>query len=414
MAKGSHVSDSIPTLRVAQYGGGDYVSLAKAVQEARPGTRIFVEAGTYQESLLIDKPLEIVGTGSPHITVQSTKGPCLEIGVDGVTVRGLTFRGFSEAYPTVTLYKNTVLENCDVTSEHTCCVVIGDGAIPTIRRCRIHDGGECGIVLIQQTRAVVEECDIYGHRLHGITVENASPVIQNCRIHGNRECGVQAWENAEVTIEGCEIFDHPLSGVEVSGQAKALLRRCRIHHCEVNALLFWEKAGGIVEDCELYTNRLNGLCLGQGSTPTFRRCKIHECAYGVVVKETGKGVIEDSEVFENAQDGVLVTSGHLAIHRTHIHHQFFGSGISAGAMIGQAKVTVQDCEITDNRAAGVSVDGGGHAVIQGGKITRNERAIEKNFGGRLSVNNCALTGNRFESVHDAENDEVEDDDDVED
>lgn len=410
MEPSSSSSNFPATLQVDQHGGdyGAYVSIAKAIHDAAPGTRIIVEAGTYEESLLIDKPLVIIGSGPAHVTVQSKKGSCLEVGVDGVIVRGLTLRGFSNAYPAVTLYKDTVLETCDVSSEAHCCIIVGGGAIPTIRRCRIHNGGECGLVLIQDTRCVVEECEVFGNRSHGITVQHASPVIRKCRIHGNGESGVQVWDDADATVEDCDVFDQRLNGVEISTKAKVALRRCCIHHCDVNAILFYEQATGLVEDCEVYANRCNGICLQHSSKPsglTIRRCKMHQCAFGVVVKDKGLGIIDQCEICENAQSGVRVMSGQLTIKRSRIHHQLSGSGIKAGFMaLGQARVVVLGCEITDNASVGVCVEDGGDVVIDDSKFAGNETAIERNFGGNVRVTNCNLPDD------DSESEETEPDD----
>jgi F-box protein 11 len=46
-----------------------FSTVGEAIRAASSGDRIFVRPGRYKESMLIDKPLEIIGDG-PRITVR--------------------------------------------------------------------------------------------------------------------------------------------------------------------------------------------------------------------------------------------------------------------------------------------------------------------------------------------------------
>ena len=52
-----------PTHVVDAYHRGDFVSVRAAIEAASPGDRILVRPGLYEESLVVDKPLEIIGDG---------------------------------------------------------------------------------------------------------------------------------------------------------------------------------------------------------------------------------------------------------------------------------------------------------------------------------------------------------------
>src|SRR5262249_10570439 len=52
-----------PPIVVDALGKGDYSSIKDAVSDASPGDRILTRPGRYIESVLIDKPLEILGDG---------------------------------------------------------------------------------------------------------------------------------------------------------------------------------------------------------------------------------------------------------------------------------------------------------------------------------------------------------------
>ena len=52
-----------PTHVVDAWQRGDFSTVGAAVKAASPGDRIVVRAGLYEEGLVVDKPLEILGDG---------------------------------------------------------------------------------------------------------------------------------------------------------------------------------------------------------------------------------------------------------------------------------------------------------------------------------------------------------------
>ena len=54
--------------------GGDYVKIGAAIRKEKAGTRILVRPGHYRESLVIKKPLEIVGEGNRDNIIVEANG----------------------------------------------------------------------------------------------------------------------------------------------------------------------------------------------------------------------------------------------------------------------------------------------------------------------------------------------------
>lgn len=95
------------TLVVGADGAGAYPSIGSAVAEAHDGDRILVRPGTYDESITIDRSIEIAGDGFVDaIVVVSDDAPCFVL--SGMTSRlaGLTLRAGG---PTPAIERGTVL-----------------------------------------------------------------------------------------------------------------------------------------------------------------------------------------------------------------------------------------------------------------------------------------------------------------
>ena len=77
---------------------GPVRSITEAVRRARPGGRILVKAGIYREpTILVDKPVTIVGEGRPVLDGQGAR-EIMTVTADSVTVRGLVFRDVGSSY----------------------------------------------------------------------------------------------------------------------------------------------------------------------------------------------------------------------------------------------------------------------------------------------------------------------------
>ncbi len=210
-----------PTLIVSQREPEHLKTLNAAVRNAQPGTRILVRPGLYNESLILDKPLEIIGDGPrEEIIVESTEARCMLVQAEHALVRGLTIRSQvglkgNKYYALEIVQGRPLIENCDITSDTFACVAIhGPAANPILRRCRIHHGGGVGVSFYEGSRGIVEDCDIFANKYAGVEIcEDSAPVIRHSRIHHNKGDGIWAYHSGQGAIEDCVIFDNARAGI---------------------------------------------------------------------------------------------------------------------------------------------------------------------------------------------------------
>jgi nitrous oxidase accessory protein NosD len=340
------------TIIVSAAGGGDYASLAEAVERAAPGARVLVRPGVYDEGFVIDKPVEVVGDGPrDEIIVGSAASSCVLMRADRARVAGLTLRGRagSAGFFAVHITRGRLLlEDCDVSSETLSCVAVrGASTAPLIRRCQIHGGADSGLYFFDGAKGAVEDCEIFGNANVGIAITGgADPVVRRGRIHGGANAGVVAWDGGLGLLEECDIHDNRLAGVGVSAGGKMTARGCRIYGGDNSGVFVHQRGDATLEDCDIRGHREAEVAVETEAQLTALRCRVREGrSAGVFVRSGGQALLQECAVGGNAGAGVSVGEGSLA------------------AVLG--------CEVRGNGRAGVEVAAGGAARVSGCDLSGN-------------------------------------------
>ncbi len=338
---------------VSASGGGDYVSIVEALAAVAPGTRVLVRPGVYDESIILDKRVDLVGDGPRgEVIIRSDGASCLQASADGARVAGLTLRGVAAAdaafFAVEVMRGDLLLEDCDVSSDTLSCVAVhGEEAAPLIRRCRIHDGADSGLYFFEGASGVVEDCEVTGHANVGIAVTgDASPVVRRSRIHGGGNAGVVVWQGGTGVFEECEIFGNRLAGLGVSDGAKLTARACRVYEGGNSGVFVHREGEAVLEDCELYGHREAEAAVTTGGRLFLNGCRVRQgLASGVLVREGGQALLQACVVDGNAGAGASVGTGSvLAVLASRIN----GNARHAIEVAAGATARVEDTDLTGN------------------------------------------------------------------
>jgi nitrous oxidase accessory protein NosD len=344
---------------VSVTGDGDYTSLNEALRNAAPGVRLLVRPGLYQEGLVIDKPVEIIGDGKRREIILASEGPsCLLMHTHEATVRGLTLRqeeaagNDSEGFFAVDIPQGRLtLEDCDITSASLSCIGIhNELTVPIIRRCRIHSGADSGIYIFNAAGGQVEDCDIYDNRNIGVAItEGAAPVIKGCSIRDGKDAGLVAWNGGAGVVEECNIFSNAKANVGISEAGDLTIRRCRIYGGKNSGVFVHNKGQGALEECDIYHHEDAEVAITTGGNLMMRDCKIHDGKQaGAFLSDEGTMLMDGCKVYDNADAGVSVEAGGIAAIR---QCRIKGNGTVAIRVNEGGAANVVDCDLTDNRIA---------------------------------------------------------------
>lgn len=271
------VQTSIPSLVVDQLHRGDYTTITEAVEAARPGTRIIVRPGLYEEGLVIDKPLEIIGDGEVGevvIRAFGKHGVLFKTNMGRISNLTLRQEGGGEWFGVDITQGRLELEGCDISSQSLACVAIHSGADPRLRRNRIHDGKAGGVFVLENGQGLLEANDIFGNALSGVEVKTGgNPTLRGNRIHDGKQNGVYVWENGQGLLEDNDIFGNALSGVEIETGGNPMLRKNRINRNAYQAVYIHEKGYGAIEDNDLRDNEKGPWLISEDSKANVKKAR---------------------------------------------------------------------------------------------------------------------------------------------
>ena len=333
-------------------GDGDFASINEALRAVAPGGRVLVRPGTYEEGIVLDKRVNVVGDGPrEEIIVRSAGASCLKSSAEAARVAGLTLRGAAGGgafFAVDVLRGELVLENCDVSSETISCVAAhGPGAAPLIKKCLIHDGADSALYFFDGAAGTIEDCEVSGSANVGVAVTGgASVVVRRSKVFGGAHAGVVVWQGGDGLLEECEVYANRLANLGVSQGGKLTARACRVHEGENSGVFVHREGEAVLEGCELYGHRE-----AEAAATTRGKLFLNGCHLlrghdsGVIVREGGRALLQACVVSGNAGAGLSV-----------------GDGSVLAALA---------CHINDNARHGVEVSAGGTARVEDSDLTGN-------------------------------------------
>ena len=339
-----------PTHVVDPYHRGDFATISAAIQAARPGDRILVRPGLYQEGLVVDKPLEILGDGPiADIEVQACGANVLLFKASIGRIANLTLRqvsGEGQWYGVDIIQGRLELEGCDISSQHA-CVAIRNSADPRMRRNLIRDSEESGVIVLDGGLGTLEDNDITANRYSGVTILNGSnPTLRRNQIHNNKQCGVYVHAVGRGTLEDNEVTANIFSGVEISTGGNPTLRHNQIHNNRRVGVLVHENGRGTLEDNNITSNTLSGVYISTGSDPTVRRNQIHNNGEAGVVVDGSRATVEDNDITANYLSGVEINAGgNPTLRRNRINR----NSLWAVQVYEGGRGLIKDNDLTDNK-----------------------------------------------------------------
>ncbi|HUN35537.1 MAG TPA: right-handed parallel beta-helix repeat-containing protein [Trebonia sp.] len=243
---------------VDQYGKGGFTTVSAAIKAASDGDRILVRPGEYNETLVVDKQLEIIGDGPlANVEIWGIGDNVLKWAAVAGRVAGLTLRQRAEKvhYGVRIELGRLLLEDCDISNDSATCVFIIRGADPVVRRNTIHDAGQHGVFAYEGGRGTVEDNQIVGCAYSAVhVIEGSTPVFRRNVIRDGQASGVRVLNTGLGLFEENVITGNANSGVLIEDYGCPTLRGNQIIQNGEYGVKVLEHGAGTVEGNDLTGN----------------------------------------------------------------------------------------------------------------------------------------------------------------
>jgi hypothetical protein len=312
------ISNKPQDLIVDARGHGYYRTISEAVANAQPGTRIKVRPGLYNEQVILDKPVEVIGDGRVEdIVLIYRDGPCTIVRARDVSLHGLTL---------------STLDSVGIGEEPN--PVVPMPLIPAPPR-------DLAAVVIDDVEALVQGCNITASRKglmvtprhlslmkkldtvfqdyvapsleagDGVNVigRNARLVARYCTIH-DVVMGIRLFAYSASTIDGCNLRNCGLYAVDSRLKNNLYVRQCQIHENSSGIHVFNESRA-IIRECDIKHHMYDGVSIGENATVTIDKCNINENGCAVSFAYGGRGTVQNCDLRNNREpfgDGSINTS----------------------------------------------------------------------------------------------------------
>ncbi|TQK44032.1 F-box protein 11 [Streptomyces sp. SLBN-118] len=384
-----------PTHVVDPFHRGDFATVGAAIKAAQPGDRILVRPGLYEEGLVVDKPLEILGDGPlADIQIRAHDTNALVFRASIGRVANLTLRQTGDKRHGVDITQGRLeLEGCDISSQGLTGVTIRDGADPRLRRNQIHDSKQNGVFVLDGGMGTLEDNDITGNTYSGVEIKTGgSPTLRRNQIRDNKGGGVYVHDSGMGTLEDNDITGNALAGVTIQAGGNPTLRANQVRNNKQTGVHVHGSGMGTLEDNDITGNALAGVTIRTGGSPILRGNQIHDNKQsGVFVQDSGVGTLEDNDITGNTYSGVEIkTGGSPTLRRNQIR-----DNKQSGVYVHDSGVgTLEDNDITGSALAGVTIKTGGRPTLRRNQIHRNKYAAVRIYeGGGGVIEDNDLTAN---------------------
>ncbi len=292
---------------------------------------------------------------------------------------------------------SAIFEDCIISSQSGCGMVLIGEASPILRRCRFsHSAG--ALQFSQQAQGTFDKCTFIGLDVRGILlVEQADPTFRDCEIAECRKEGVIIAGGAKGVFLNCTIRDNRTLNTVLVDRADPTFGNCRILNARENGMLIAKDAKGTFEDCEISGNRSFGVTIDERSTPSFSRCRFTDnWKMGVLCDHESSGTFDDCEICQNRSSNVGIVHESKPVFR----NCSMSDGRDEGVYIAECGFgTFENCRFERNHTSNIRVLQEGGPKFVDCTIADGEKiGIHVIEFGRASFEGCTIRGSGEESV----------------
>ncbi len=347
--------------RVSGRGWGAHRTIGEAIRDARAGTAVLIQPGVYRESLVLDRPITLVGEGGPgSVRLAGALGTLLTVRADGVVLRGLTLEvaGAGEVALTVEA-GDAVVEDCSIAGGR---VEVTGRATPTLRRCTIASAGKAGLLLAGDSRTRAEDLTISGVAGIGVVVgDRAAATLTGVQVSDAQVCGIRLAATCTASLSRCTVTGGQGPGIVIDTAGTVTIDGLVVREAQAAGVQVTAPGSATPDTSVTITGSRIEDCAGVGVTVAGHPAVtatglavLNPTGSGLVLHDRAVATVADLDIRKPGGNGVLA-SGQARLDAERL--TISGSAYSAVHLADHARMLVRTARITGTAEHGVRLAG---------------------------------------------------------
>ncbi len=280
----------------------EYLTIEQAIKAAAPGAQIIIDPGTYEESIFVDKTLEIGAENPGTVTLRTDSD------IPVIQVR-------NGAIPRI--YNLTFEHSPDYKSEEPAALMFIADASPTITNCVFQFSQGSGIDITGLSTVRIDKTLIQRNRGIGIHIvgPKTQAILVDNEIVSNELIGVIFAEGAQGAIRNNTIRTNGWDGIGVfDNGSNPIIYSNRIVENGRRGLAFSRGAKGLAQSNTIEENGWDGIVVTDPETsPTLNYNMIRRNnARGILFMEGAGGIANANLIENNFETGIMVSGANTA------------------------------------------------------------------------------------------------------
>jgi parallel beta-helix repeat protein len=293
-------------------GGADYTRINDALKVAKSGDTIIVQAGTYNENIIIKVPITLKGAGYDETFVVGWDwDDVLKITVDNVNVSGFTFTGSGSNYYDAGIELNSV-DNCKIENNncsnnyHGIYLIKSSSNSITGNICDLNEksgimfyssGGNSDLNLIDNNTC-------RDNNENGIVCTYNNNEINNNTCDSNKNYGISIGGTSNIAINNT-CTNNSINGIVITGSSHAIIK----NSCSYNNNSGISNTGNLNTIIDNYlTKNQKGITLSNNERNNLfnNNCTLN-LNYGIYLKNSKLNLIKNNTIRRNS-NGIYLYS----------------------------------------------------------------------------------------------------------
>jgi parallel beta-helix repeat protein len=306
--------------------GQTYSNIQEAVENASAGDVIRVYAGTYPESISLNKQLSLIGNGSAVTIInRTTFAEGIYINVDRCVVKGFTiFDGI-----TITSSNNNIINECILDGDGVFIDNSDNNKIENIVSNNNSDDGN-GVYVYQSHYNQVLNSTCNFNDFCGIYLKESNyNTITNTTCNSNSLEGIYLTQARYNILDNCITNSNAHRGIHL-GVEYSVARKCVTKYNQVG--IYNTGSENIIIECDVSSNNINGINVGNAvgnSIMAYNNCSNNEI--GIEIMGWKNNIFKYNNLMNNMEYGLeinTISGGNFLIH----HNNFIDNKGSSQAL----------------------------------------------------------------------------------